>query len=80
MTLATVLNSFEWQKLRLTKSAVLRMLIAGSTWGLAMSAGLAGMSLWNDGMICLDDSLLTTAICIAAGVLAIGPIAAYGRR
>jgi len=80
MTLATALNRFEWQKLRLTKSAVLRMLIAGTAWGLMMSAGLAGMALWNDGMICLDDTMMTTAVSVAAGILAIGPIAAFGRR
>jgi hypothetical protein len=80
MMIATAFNSFDWQKLRLTKSAVLRMLIAGSAWGFAMSAGLAGMALWNDGMICSDDVVMTTVISVAAGILAIGPIAAFGRR
>ena len=80
MTIATALNEFGWQKLRLTKPEVGRMLTAGTAWGVAMSAGLAGMTFWNCGMICQDDLTVTTALSVAAGVLAIGPIAAYGRR
>lgn len=80
MTIATALNEFDWQKLRLTRSEMRRMLVAGTAWGTAMSAGIAGMTFWNYGMICPDDIAVTTAISIAAGILAIGPIAAYGRR
>ena len=80
MTIATALNGFDWQKLRLAKSEVQRMLIAGTAWGVAMSAGLAGMTFWNCGMICQHDLMVTTALSVAAGILAIGPIAAYGRR
>ena len=77
---ATPLHGFDWQKLRLTKSELLRALAAGTAWGLAMSAGIAGMTFWNYNMVCSDDIAMTTAISITAGVLAIGPLAAYGRR
>ena len=77
---ATELNRFDWQKLRLSKPEFLRMLLAGSLWGLALSAGLAGLSAWNHGMVCPDDIAITTAISIVTGIFAIGPIAAYGRR
>ncbi len=80
MMFATVLNGFDWRKLRLTRSEALRMLMAGIAWGVAVSAGLAGMTLWNCGMICQDDLVKTTMLSVAAGILAIGPLAAYGRR
>jgi hypothetical protein len=77
---ATAFRHFEWQKLRLTHAEFMRMLIAGSAWGTAMTAGITTMTFCNDGMVCLDDIAMTTAISLVAGVLAIGPIAAYGRR
>jgi hypothetical protein len=80
LMIATALNKFEWQKLWLTRTEVLRMLIAGSAWGIAMSVGLAGMTFWNCGMICQHDLLVSTALSVGAGILAIGPLAAYGRR
>jgi len=78
--IATALREFDWQKLRLTQSEALRMLAAGTAWGVAMSASIAGMTFWNYGMICPDDIATTTAISMLAGILAIGPLAAYGRR
>ena len=78
--IATALQKFDWQKLKLKKSELLRTLIAGTAWGIAMAAGIASMTFWNYNMICSDDVAVTTVISIAAGILAIGPIAAYGRR
>ena len=78
--LATALGRFDWRKLRLTRAEALRMLTAGTAWGVAMSAGLAGLTLWNCGMICQDDLIKTAVLSIAAGIVAIGPLAAYGRR
>jgi hypothetical protein len=80
LMIATTLDKFEWRKLRLTRNEALRMLLAGTAWGIAMSIGLAGMTLWNCGMICQDDLVRTTTISVVAGILAIGPLAAYGRR
>lgn len=77
---ATALRQFDWQKLHLTQAEFVRMLVAGTVWGTAMTAGIAGMTFWNCGMVCPDDIAMTTAISVAAGILAIGPIAAYGRR
>lgn len=77
---ATALHGFDWQTLRLSKHDAVRMFIAGTVWGIAMSAGLAGMRWWNCGMICPDEIAFTTAISVAAGILAIGPIAAYTAR
>jgi hypothetical protein len=80
MTIATALHGLDWRKLRLTRNESLRMLMAGTAWGVAVSAGLAGMTFWNCGMICQDDLIKTTAVSVAAGILAIGPLAAYGQR
>ena len=80
MMITSALNKFEWQKLRLTRSEARRMLIAGTAWGAAMSAALTGMTFWNCGMICQDDLIRTTTLSVVAGILAIGPLAAYGRR
>lgn len=80
MMIATALHKFDWRKLRLTRSEALRMLIAGTAWGIAMSAGLASMTFWKYGMICQDDLIVTTALSVVAGIFAIGPLAAYGRR
>jgi len=80
MTFATTLNDVDWRKLRLTRKEAGRMLMAGTTWGVATSAGLTGMTFWNCGMICQNDLVVTTALSVTAGILAIGPLAAYGRR
>ena len=77
---ATLFNGFDWQRLRPTRPEVLRMLLAGSAWGLAMSLGIAGMTYWKYAMICPDDIVATTTLSVLAGILAIGPLAAYGRR
>lgn len=61
------------------KGAVLRMAAAGTAWGLALSAGMAGLALWNCGAVCPDDVAMTTLVSVAAGIVTIGPVAAFGR-
>ena len=78
--IAAALRRFELRMLLLTKSELLRLLIAGSAWGIATSAGITAMTFWNYNVICSDDILVTTALSVIAGILAIGPVAAYGRR
>jgi hypothetical protein len=77
MTLAAIVQRVRTP--RLTKPELLRMLAAGTAWGLVLSAGLAGMTYWNYAMICPDDIAITTALSIAAGIIAIGPLAARTR-
>jgi hypothetical protein len=64
---------------RLDRDATLRMLGAGSAWGLVMATGFVGYALWSCGGVCLEDVALTTVTSIAAGILTIGPLAAFGR-
>jgi hypothetical protein len=61
------------------RGAALRMVAAGTGWGLIMAAGFTGYALWSCGTVCPDDIALTTATSITAGVLTIGPLAASGR-
>lgn len=76
----STLHRFDWPRLWPTKAELLRWLAAGTAWGIATSAGLAGFTAWNSGMFCIPDVLATTTLAVAAGILTIGPIAAYARR
>lgn len=63
---------------RLDRRAALRMLGAGSAWGVVMATGFVGYALWSCGGVCLEDAALTTSTSIVAGILTIGPLAAFG--
>jgi hypothetical protein len=64
----------------LDRRAVLRMLTAGTAWGVVMASGFIGYALWSCGGVCLEDAAVTTATSIAAGILTLGPLAAFGGR
>jgi len=64
---------------RLTKRASLRAVMAGIAWGFIFSGGMTAYALANCGFVCLDDAALMTATSIAAGIVTIGPVAAFGR-
>ena len=80
MTIAALFVKPLWQKFKLTHRDILRMLVAGCVWGLALTFGLTAMTFFKFGMICFDDLASTAAISVIAGIIAIGPIAAYGRH
>jgi hypothetical protein len=66
---------------RLGRDTVARMLGAGTIWGLTFSAGLFALGAPACGLPCPHDIAITTAISVAAGILTIGPVAAfYSRR
>jgi hypothetical protein len=65
--------------LRLDPTALTRMAIAGGAWGLMLSAGFVATALWQCGVVCLDEVAFTTAACVGAGILTIGPLAAFRR-
>jgi hypothetical protein len=62
---------------RLDRVAMLRWLAAGTAWGLALAAGFYGIALWQCGIPCPDDVALTTLTCVGAGLLTLGPLAAF---
>ncbi len=57
-----------------------RGLAAGTLWGLTLTAGLAAMTAWQCGGLCLPEVAVNAVLSVAGGILGIGPIAAYGRR
>jgi hypothetical protein len=64
---------------RLDRPSALRMIAAGSAWGLAMTAGFFGLALWNCAAICPEDVAVIAATSVAAGTVTIGPLAAFGK-
>lgn len=66
--------------LRFDRMALMRGLLAGIGWGLVMSAGLLGMAYAQCGLTCDLDVATTTALCVATGLVTIGPLAAIIRR
>jgi hypothetical protein len=77
---AIALSKFGWPALKLTKRDCLRGVLAGSVWGLALTAGLTAVTAWSCGGICLPEVATNAGLSVAAGILGIGPVAAYGRR
>lgn len=75
MTLATIVRTGE----RLPPGALPSGILAGTAWGLTMGLGLALLSFFDCGVICLSDVAVTTGVSVAAGILAIGPLAAFRR-
>ena len=71
--------ALKFQMPSLTKRTALRMIGAGTAWGVLLSAGLTALSFFSCGAICLDDVMVTTALSVGVGIVAIGPIAAFGR-
>ena len=52
-------------------------LVAGTAWGAILTAGFTAHAWVSCGVVCLDDVLVTGAVSMAAGVVAIGPLAAW---
>ena len=77
---AAALNAFDWSRLRLTKRDWLRALVAGSAFGLLLTIGLAAMTAWQCGGICLPETAVNAVLSLTGGILGIGPVAAYGGR
>jgi ABC-type arginine/histidine transport system permease subunit len=66
--------------LRLDRTALMRGALAGIAWGLVMTAALLGMAYADCGLTCDLDVATTTALSVATGLVAIGPLALLGRR
>ena len=57
-----------------------RAVLAGLAWGVPVAVALSALVAWRCGDICLADLAANTALCVAAGTLTLGPLAAFGRR
>ncbi len=56
-----------------------RASIAGAAWGAALTVGLTALSAWQCGGVCIDEAVWFAGVSVTTGILAIGPIAAFGR-
>ena len=56
---------------------VTRIMVAGSLWGITLSAGFFLNVLYKCGVPCPDDIAAVTAACVVTGILTIGPLAAF---
>jgi hypothetical protein len=75
MAVAAALRSRDW----IAAGTLPRGLLAGTAWGLTMGVGLPLMSFVNCGVICPSDVAFTTAVSVVAGIVVIGPLAAFRR-
>ena len=66
--------------LRLNRGTIARMILAGSLWGLALSAGFFVNAVLQCRMPCPEDVVIVTALCIGTGIITIGPIAGFANR
>jgi hypothetical protein len=66
-------------QLRLDRARVLRGIAAGVAWGGTVSAALLALSFYQCGTICFGQIVDTTALSVAAGIVAIGPLATVRR-
>jgi hypothetical protein len=66
--------------LHFDRTVLLRGILAGSAWGLALSAGLFGIAIWQCGLPCPDDVAFTTLVSVATGIVAIGPLTFFAKR
>jgi hypothetical protein len=67
--------------MRLREPAGLRRgVAAGAAWGVTLTIALTALTAWQCGGICIDDAIWLGGVSTATGLLAIGPIAAFGRR
>jgi hypothetical protein len=74
-----IASVLRWPQPRLTVQTGLRMVAFGAIWGLMLSAGLTALSFYDCGVICEGDVIATTAMSVAAGIVTIGPLAAFRR-
>lgn len=74
-----IASVLRWPRPRLTGRTALRVVAAGTIWGVVLSAGLTALSLYDCGGICPGDVIETTALSVAAGIATIGPLAAFKR-
>jgi hypothetical protein len=78
--IALALHRIDWSSLRLTRQDCMRGLAAGAAWAMLLTAGLSATSAWEYGGICVPEIFVTASLSLIGGILAIGPLAAYGGR
>ena len=59
------------------RNALARMALAGGAWGVTLASRFFAMNALQCGLPCREDAAVTAAICVATGIGAIGPLAAF---
>jgi hypothetical protein len=80
MTIATVASVSLWSRLTLGKRDVMRGVCAGVAFCIVLTLGFAAMSAVQCGGICLPEVAGNAVLSLVAGVVGLGPVAAYGGR
>lgn len=62
---------------RLSGRLALRAIGAGAAWGAIFTAGMTAYGWASCGIICIDEVAMTATISMAAGIVTIGPLAAF---
>ena len=65
---------------RFERSALVRLVLAGSVWGPTLAAGFLALNVPHCGLPCPVDVAVITAICVGTGLLTIGPFAAFAAQ
>jgi hypothetical protein len=78
--LAAALDRWRPLACRPSRRTLLLAVGAGALWGVTMTAGLAAMTAWQCGGICLSEVAVNAVLSTAGGVFGIGPVVAFGRR
>jgi hypothetical protein len=63
----------------LERPALIRGIAGGAAWGVTVATALLALTLYQCGTICLGQIVETTTLSIAAGILTMGPLAAFRR-
>jgi hypothetical protein len=79
-TIASAVHTPARSRLALTKHQALRALAAGLTFGAILTGGFTAMAAWQCGGVCLPEVVDNAMLLFTAGILGLGPVAAYGRR
>jgi hypothetical protein len=66
--------------LSLSRRDIARGAAAGAAFCIILTAGFAAMSAWQCGGVCLPETVDNAMLSLAAGLLGLGPVAAYGGR
>ena len=77
MSAATFSSS---SRLALTHRDIARGLAASVAFCVILTTGFAVMSAWQCGGVCLPETVDNAMLSLAAGLIGLGPVAAYGGR
>jgi hypothetical protein len=80
MMSARALHRLDRWKLRPSKAECRKGVVAGLLFGAMLTTGFAAISALQCGGICLPEVAVNLGLSVTAGILGIGPVAAYGGR